>query len=98
MTLGLRFLGFRQPRVRAKFRLRVLRWHGSLTAKVNKNANLGYSHTGVCPSSRLAYGCKTCVYPTNTLSATVAFLLLPDTNLLPQVAITTSHYSLLTAT
>ena len=25
MTLGLRFLGLRQPRVRAKFRLRVLR-------------------------------------------------------------------------
>ena len=22
----------------------VLRWHGSLSAKVNKNTNLGYSH------------------------------------------------------
>ena len=28
------------------------------------------------------------VYPTNTFSATVAFLLLPDTNLLPQAGIT----------
>ena len=44
MTLGLRFLGLRQPRVRAKFRLRVLRWHSSLSAKVTKNPNLGYSH------------------------------------------------------
>ena len=44
MTLGLRFLGLSQPRVRAKFSVRVLRWHGHLSAKVNKNANLGYSH------------------------------------------------------
>ena len=34
----------RQPRVRAKFRLKVLRWHSSLSAKVTKSANLGYSH------------------------------------------------------
>ena len=40
MTLGLRFLGLRLPRVR----LRVLRWHSSLSAKVAINANLGYSH------------------------------------------------------
>ena len=39
----------------------------------------------------LAYGRETWLYPTNTLSATVAFLLLPDTNLLPQAGIT--HYS-----
>ena len=39
----------------------------------------------------LAYGHETWLYPTNTLSATVAFLLLPDTNLLPQAGIT--HYS-----
>ena len=39
----------------------------------------------------LAYSRETWVYPTNTLSATVAFLLLPDTNLLPQAGIT--HYS-----
>ena len=44
MTLGLRFLGLRQPRVGAKFRLRVLRWHSSLSAKVTINKNLGYSH------------------------------------------------------
>ena len=39
----------------------------------------------------LAYGRETWLYSTNTLSATVAFLLLPDTNLLPQAGIT--HYS-----
>ena len=44
-----------------------------------------------CHQLGLAYGRETWVYPMNTLSATVAFLLLPDTNLLPQVAIT--HYS-----
>ena len=47
---------------------------------------------GHCHQLGLAYGHETCmVYPTNTLSATVAFLLLPDTNLLPQAGIT--HYS-----
>ena len=40
---------------------------------------------GYCHQLGLAYG------PTNTLSATVAFLLLPDANLLPQAGIT--HYS-----
>ena len=40
---------------------------------------------GHCHQLGLAYGRETWVYPTNTLSATVAFLLLPDTNLLPQV-------------
>ena len=44
MTSGLTILGLMQPRVRAKFRLRVLRLHGRLSAKVTKNANLGYSH------------------------------------------------------
>ena len=46
---------------------------------------------GHCHQLGLAYGRETWVYPTNAFSATVAFLLLPDTNLLPQVAIT--HYS-----
>ena len=46
---------------------------------------------GHCHQLGLAYSCETWVYPTNTLSATVAFLLLPDTNLLPQAGIT--HYS-----
>ena len=44
MTSGLTILGLTQPMVRAKFRLRVLRWHSSLSAKVTKNVNLGYSH------------------------------------------------------
>ena len=38
---------------------------------------------GHCHQLGLAYGRETWVYLTNTLSATVAFLLLPDTNLLP---------------
>ena len=46
---------------------------------------------GHCHQLGLAYGRETWVYPTNTLAATVAFLLLPDTNLLPQAGIT--HYS-----
>ena len=46
---------------------------------------------GHCHQLGLAYGRETWVYPTNTLSAAVAFLLLPDTNLLPQAGIT--HYS-----
>ena len=46
---------------------------------------------GHCHQLGLAYGRKTWLYPTNTFSATVAFLLLPDTNLLPQAGIT--HYS-----
>ena len=44
VMLGLRILGLRQPRVRAKFRRRVLRWQGGLSAKVNRNTNMGYSH------------------------------------------------------
>ena len=43
MRLGLGILGLRQPRVRARARLRVLRWLGSLLAEVNENINLGYS-------------------------------------------------------
>ena len=46
---------------------------------------------GHCHQLGLAYGCEAWVYPTDTLSATVAFLLLPDTNLLPQGGIT--YYS-----
>ena len=41
MKLGLGILGLRQARVRARTRLRVLRWHGSHSAEVN--INLGYS-------------------------------------------------------
>ena len=41
-------------RVRAKFRLRVLRWHGHLSASVNKKMQtLGAVMTGVCPSFRV---------------------------------------------
>ena len=40
MTLGLRV---NATSVKAKFKLRVLRWQGGLLAKVNKNAILGYS-------------------------------------------------------
>ena len=43
MKLGLEILGLRQAKVRARARLRVLRWHGSHSAEVNKNINLGYS-------------------------------------------------------
>ena len=46
---------------------------------------------GHCHQLGLAYGHETWVYPTNTLSASVAFLLLPDTNLFPQAGII--HYS-----
>ena len=37
MKLGLRVLGLRQARVRARARLRVLRWHGRHSAEVNEN-------------------------------------------------------------
>ena len=43
MRLGLGILGLRQTRVRARARLRVLRWHGRPSAEVNENINLGYS-------------------------------------------------------
>ena len=43
MGLGLGILGLRQTRVRARARLRVLRWHGRHSAEVNENVNLGYS-------------------------------------------------------
>ena len=46
---------------------------------------------GHCHQLGLAYGCETWAYPTNTLLATVSFLLLQDTNLFPQAGIT--HYS-----
>ena len=44
MKLGLGILGLRQARVRARARLRVLRWHGRHLAEVNESINLGYSH------------------------------------------------------
>ena len=37
MKLGLGILGLRQARVRARARLRVLRWHGRHSAEVSKN-------------------------------------------------------------
>ena len=37
MKLGLWILGLRQARVRARARLRVLRWDGSHLAEVNEN-------------------------------------------------------------
>ena len=46
---------------------------------------------GNCHQLGLAYGHETWAYPTNSLLATVAFLLLLDTNLLPQAGST--HYS-----
>ena len=42
MKLGLGILWLRQARLRARARLRVLRWHGSHSAEVNDNINLGY--------------------------------------------------------
>ena len=41
--IRVRILGLRQTRVRARARLRVLRWHGRPSAEVNENINLGYS-------------------------------------------------------
>jgi len=46
---------------------------------------------GHCHPLGLAYSRETWAYPTETLLASVAFLLLLDTNLLPQAGIT--HYS-----
>ena len=68
-------------------------WHCSTNGKLRilVKAQPAPQAPGHCHQLGLAYGRETWVYPTNTLSATVAFLLLPDTNLLPQVAIT--HYS-----
>ena len=45
MRLGLGISGLRQTRVRARARLRVLRWRGSLSAEVNENKSQdqGYS-------------------------------------------------------
>ena len=68
-------------------------WHCSTNGKLRilVKAQPAPQAPGHCHQLGLAYGRETWLYPTNTLSATVAFLLLPDTNLLPQVAIT--HYS-----
>ena len=63
-------------------------WHSSTNGKLRilVKAQPAPQAPGHCHQLGLAYGRETWVYPTNTLSATVAFLLLPDTNLLPQVA------------
>ena len=68
-------------------------WHCSTNGKLRilVKAQAAPQAPGHCHQLGLAYGRETWLYPTNTLSATVAFLLLPDINLLPQVAIT--HYS-----
>ena len=68
-------------------------WHCSTNGKLRIliKARPAPQAPGHCNQLGLAYGRETWVYPTNTLSATVAFLLLPDTNLLPQAGI--MHYS-----
>ena len=68
-------------------------WHCSTNGKLHilVKAQPAPQAPGHCHQLGLAYGCETWVYPTNTLSATVVSLLLPDTNLLPQAGIT--HYS-----
>ena len=68
-------------------------WHCSTNGKLRilVKAQPALQAPGHCHQLGLAYSRETWLYPTNTLSATVAFLLLPDTNLPPQVAIT--HYS-----
>ena len=68
-------------------------WHCSTNSKLRilVKAQPAPQAPGHCHQLGLAYGRETWVYPTNTLLATVAFLLLPDTNLLPQTGIT--HYS-----
>ena len=68
-------------------------WHCSTNGKLRilVKAQPAPQAPGHCHQLGLAYGRETWVYPTNTFAATVAFLLLPDTNLLPQAGIT--HYS-----
>ena len=68
-------------------------WHCSTNGKLRilVKAQPAPQAPGHCHQLGLAYGRETWAYPTNTLSATVAILLLPDTNLLPQGGIT--HYS-----
>ena len=65
-------------------------WHCSTNGKLRilVKAQPAPQAPGHCHQLGLAYGRETWLYPTNTLSA---FLLLPDTNLLPQAGIT--HYS-----
>ena len=53
MTSGLTILGLMQPRVKAKFRLRVLRWHGSSRRSLPKMQTWSTVMTGVCPSFRV---------------------------------------------
>ena len=74
-------------------RWNALLWHCNTNGKLRilVKAQPAPQAPGHCHQLGLAYGRETWVYPANTLSATVAFLLLLDTNLLPQVAIT--HYS-----
>ena len=65
-------------------------WHCSTNDKLHflVKAHPAHQASGHCHQLGLAYGCETLVYATNILSATVAFLLFPDTNLLPQAGIT----------
>ena len=72
-------------------------WHCNTNGKLRilVKAQPAPQAPGHCHQLGLAYRRETWLYPMNTLSATVAFLLLPDTNLLPQVY---SHHSLLTPT
>ena len=72
-------------------------WHCSTNGKLRilVKAQAAPQAPGHCHQLGLAYSRETWVYPTNTLSATVAFLLLPDTKLLQA---TRRHHSLLTGT
>ena len=65
-------------------------WHCSTNGKLRilVKAQPAPQAPGHCHQLGLAYGRETWLYPTNTLSA---FLLLPDTNFIPQAGIT--HYS-----
>jgi len=62
-------------------------WHCSTNDKLHilVKAQPAPQAPGHCHQLGLAYGCETWVYPTNTLSATVASLLFPDTGI--------THYS-----
>ena len=66
-------------------------WKGKVVKSQGAEVRVTVLLNGHCHQLGLAYSRETWLYPTNTLSATVAFLLLPDTNLLPQAGIT--HYS-----
>ena len=56
MNLGFEILGLRQARVRARARLRILRWHGSHSAEVNDKHKPGLQPgPGLLPVSRLGF-------------------------------------------